>query len=102
MAARARASTETVAQPKSDAYVGLLGLSLGAMVVGCILLFIDYSQYPTSKPTVPNVQAPARHGPAGAPGVPGVPPAGAPGVPPAGAPGVPPAGANPQQPMPMR
>lgn len=47
-------------KPASDAYVGLLAISLGAMMVGCALLFMDYSQYgekaPPKAPTPMAVQ----------------------------------------------
>jgi hypothetical protein len=35
---------------RSDAYTGMLLLSLLVLAGGCILLFLDYSQYPTTKP----------------------------------------------------
>lgn len=49
------------AAPASDVYTGLLIISLLAMIIGCILLYLDYSEYPTSKaPTPPPVTAPSR------------------------------------------
>jgi hypothetical protein len=38
----------------NDAYTGMLAISLFALIGGCVLLYLDYSQYPESKgPTVP-------------------------------------------------
>ena len=37
-------------QPKSDVYTGLLAISLGAMVIGSALLFLDFTQYGQKKP----------------------------------------------------
>jgi hypothetical protein len=34
----------------NDAYTGMLSISLLALIGGCVLLFLDYSQYPDSKP----------------------------------------------------
>jgi hypothetical protein len=34
----------------SDVYTGLLGISLVAMIIGCTLLFLDYSSYSAKKP----------------------------------------------------
>jgi len=36
--------------PPSDAYTGMLILSLLALVVGCALLYLDWSGYSSSKP----------------------------------------------------
>jgi hypothetical protein len=44
------------AQPRNDIYVGLLIVSLVAMLIGCVLLFIDYNSYGESKP--PSVEVP--------------------------------------------
>ncbi|MFO0810986.1 MAG: DUF1573 domain-containing protein [Gemmataceae bacterium] len=41
------------ARPKSDVYTGLLAISLVAMVASCVMLYLDYSQYPTAKPPAP-------------------------------------------------
>jgi hypothetical protein len=60
-------------KPKSDAYVGVLIVSLLAMLVGCVFLFLDYNSYPDGKapkvttlpggiqaaPAQPNQPAPA-------------------------------------------
>ncbi len=38
----------------NDAYTGMLAISLLALIGGCVLLYLDYSQYPDSKgPTIP-------------------------------------------------
>jgi hypothetical protein len=44
-------------KPKSDIYTGLLAISLIAMIVGCILLYADYAQYPDKAPEPPPVAA---------------------------------------------
>jgi hypothetical protein len=38
------------AKPRSDAYTGLLLLSLLAQVAGAVFLFLDYSRYPSQTP----------------------------------------------------
>jgi len=84
MAARSRSSSGTQA-PKSDAYVGLLLISLLAQIAGVVFFYLDYSAYPEAKPKLPSPpQAVAPAGPG--PGVPVAPPAGGMGgaVPPAG------------------
>jgi hypothetical protein len=46
--------TATVNPATNDAYTGMLAISLCALIVGCVLLYLDYSQYPDSKaPAVP-------------------------------------------------
>jgi hypothetical protein len=79
------------APPKSDAYTVLLSISLGALVLGCVLLFMDWSEYsgPGGKkpptPPAPSVQLGEPAAPAGQPSPqPAIPPAGAPGNPPEG------------------
>ena len=32
-------------KPRNDVYTGLLAISLGAMLIACLLLFLDYRQY---------------------------------------------------------
>ena len=74
MAARA-----AEAPARSDAYTGLLAISLGAMITGCVFLYLDYDDYPTKKPeayTPPQLKA-APPSPAPAGGAPTA-PAGAP------------------------
>src|SRR5258708_450741 len=39
-----------VQRPRNDAYVGLLTISLLALVTSCILLYLDYAQYDKTKP----------------------------------------------------
>jgi hypothetical protein len=58
MAARTRSRFDREeAPPPSDVYTGLLAISLIAMVASCVLLWLDYSQYGSSKaPVVPAVQ----------------------------------------------
>jgi hypothetical protein len=63
-AARARGLAEPTAKPGFDAYAGMLVLSLLAMVVGIVLLLMDYTQYPDAKPQLPSASkaAPAPAG----------------------------------------
>jgi predicted lipid-binding transport protein (Tim44 family) len=59
MAAR-RGSTQDKPKTRSDAYVGLLFISLLAMIVAAVFFFLDYNQYPSVKPPEPpKVSAPA-------------------------------------------
>lgn len=58
----------------NDAYTGMLAISLIALLVGCALLYLDYSQYPGNPP---KVTAPA---PPSGGGAPPPPPAGAQGA----------------------
>jgi hypothetical protein len=44
--------------PRNDAYTGMLIVSLLALIVSCILLFLDYSRYPERKPPMPPTVAP--------------------------------------------
>ena len=44
-AAPAKARGVYVQAPKSDVYVTLLGISLGALLLACLLLFLVYSRY---------------------------------------------------------
>jgi len=37
-------------KPRSDAYTGMLVISLLAMIAGCVLLYLDWDQYGTAKP----------------------------------------------------
>lgn len=34
----------------NSAYTGMLAISLLALIVGCVLLYMDYSQYPSNDP----------------------------------------------------
>jgi hypothetical protein len=80
MAARARSRSEgssTQAQPRSDAYVGILAISLVLQIVGAVFLYMDYSQYPDKAPTPPPKAAAPLTAPGGAapgPAAKGVPP----------------------------
>jgi hypothetical protein len=51
-------------KPRADAYVGLLAVSLIAMVTGTIFLMLDYMQYDKAPPSPPKYQAPAPPPPA--------------------------------------
>lgn len=83
-------------KPRNDVYTGLLIISLLAMLFGTVVLYLDYSAYPTSKaPQLPPRQTasplPPGGGAAGQP-----PPAPAPPGPGQGAPPVPPPGGGAQ------
>jgi hypothetical protein len=78
--ARTRGRDVEFAAPKSDAYTGLLAISLGAMIIGCLMLYLDYSTYPTQKP--PQAPSPTVVVPASASAVPPTPPATPPATPP--------------------
>ncbi|HEY1381133.1 MAG TPA: hypothetical protein VGF55_30315 [Gemmataceae bacterium] len=56
MAARARSRFDQDDAPRSDVYTGLLALSLIAMIVSCLLLWLDFAQYSTMK--APSVTVP--------------------------------------------
>ena len=56
MAARARSRFDRDDAPRSDVYTGLLAMSLVAMIVSCLLLFLDFQQYGQAK--APAVQVP--------------------------------------------
>ena len=63
-------------QAKNDAWTGMLAISLIALLVGCVFLFLDWNQYPKKDPppvpkfTPPQAQAPAPAPPAAAPAQP--------------------------------
>ena len=62
----ARARDEAPAKPRSDAYTGLLAISLLALLAGAVFLYLDYSQYPSGgapKVSPPPTSAPAPTGP---------------------------------------
>ena len=40
-------------QPRSDAYTGMLVISLVAMITGCVLLYLDLAQYDAKPPAPP-------------------------------------------------
>jgi hypothetical protein len=77
---RATVGRDNQAKPRSDAYTGLLLLSLLAQVAGAVFLFLDYSRYPNGAPPKPAALSASAGGPS-AP-APAVPPPTAP-VPPA-------------------
>jgi hypothetical protein len=82
MARSQRTDVDAPAPAKSDAYVGLLLISLLAQIAGAALFYIDWSQYGEAKPKLPPAAtvpagAGAGGGPAGAP-PPAVPKAGIP------------------------
>lgn len=52
------ANEQTTYRAANDAYTGMLGISLIALIVGCALLFIDYQQYPEASPKAPPKNAP--------------------------------------------
>jgi hypothetical protein len=114
-AARARSAADRdVPKPRSDAYVGLLGLSLLALIAAMLFAYLNWSAIGDKPPKAVQVapRGPAGGGAPGAPPAPGQPVApGAPGRPgaqvppapgqqPAAPPAVPPGGAQrpPQQP----
>jgi hypothetical protein len=49
----ARNSDEPKAKAANDAYTGMLAVSLIALLVGCGILYMDYSKYQTDKPGAP-------------------------------------------------
>src|SRR5437588_8635824 len=63
MAARARSRfDQDDASPRSDVYTGLLALSLIAMIVSSLLLYLDSTQYGGKAPTVTIPQPKGREG----------------------------------------
>ncbi|MFO0880325.1 MAG: hypothetical protein U0840_23520 [Gemmataceae bacterium] len=72
MAARARGSGGSTqsAPARSDAYTGLLLISLLFQILGVVFFYLDWSAYPQGKPAVPqmpNLSAPAAGGAAPVP-----------------------------------
>jgi hypothetical protein len=43
-------TTEETSKPTHDAYTGMLAISLIALIVGGLLLYLDLSQYPDKNP----------------------------------------------------
>ena len=41
---------EETSKPTNDAWTGMLAISLIALLVGCLLLYLDYRQYPDDPP----------------------------------------------------
>ncbi|MGL4554739.1 MAG: hypothetical protein ACRC33_26530 [Gemmataceae bacterium] len=65
--ARAKSAAQTPAA-KSDAYVGLLAISLMAQITGAVFFYLDWSAYPTAQPKPPTpISIPAGGGGAPAP-----------------------------------
>src|SRR3954447_19888202 len=44
------AAPETAFRPMNDAYTGMLLISFFALAIGCVLLYLDYAQYPAKEP----------------------------------------------------
>jgi len=57
-------------KPRSDAYVGLLAIALLAQITGAVFFYLDWSQYPTTKPETPKITSPAQGGGTPAPPAP--------------------------------
>jgi hypothetical protein len=55
---RSRSERESKPRPKSDAYTGLLIISLLAMITSCVLWYVDYDSYGKAAPQMPKVPAP--------------------------------------------
>lgn len=51
-------SRQVTLKPQSDAYTVLLVISLVAMITSCILLYVEYSAYPDTKPKINVAPAP--------------------------------------------
>lgn len=43
----------------NDAYTGLLGISLLALILATLFLYLDYSSFPEQTPAGPSVNVPA-------------------------------------------
>jgi hypothetical protein len=87
-------------RPRNDAYTGMLLLSLLVLVGSCVLIYLDYSRYPTAKPPpVPKESVVGNPLEGGAP-APGAAPAPGPAPAPAPAPGPGPGGAPAPAPAP--
>ena len=67
MAAITRQRGEVYAPPRYDAYIVLLIISLVAMILGCALLWMDYSSYPDTKAPAVTQHQPAPPGAANPP-----------------------------------
>ncbi len=70
MARKSIRSDDVTVKPPSDAYTGLLALSLIAMIASCVVLYLDYAQYGNTKapaPVVPAVSKPTTVGALAAP-----------------------------------
>lgn len=47
--AKSRYDRDEAVSPPSDAYTGMLAVSLVAMVLGCVFLWLDFSSYGNTK-----------------------------------------------------
>lgn len=54
----ARSDSTDKSPATNDAYTGMLAISLIALLVGCALLYLDFSQYPDKAPKGAGVTAP--------------------------------------------
>lgn len=70
MARKSSRVDDVVVRPPSDAYTGLLALSLIAMIVSCVVLYLDYAQYGNTKAPAPNVPPVTKPAPAGTTAIP--------------------------------
>ena len=62
--AAARVRTEDSARPRNDAYTGMLFISLAALIIGCVLLLLDFLSYGDTKPEKPQLGGPPKAAPA--------------------------------------
>ena len=60
-----KTSFDDTPKAANDAYTGMLTISLIALLVGCALLYLDYSQYPDKTPPPLTKAIPAPQPPAG-------------------------------------
>jgi hypothetical protein len=51
-----KTETRDAAPATNDAYTGMLAVSLIALLAGCALLYLDWSQYPDKAPAPPHIQ----------------------------------------------
>lgn len=40
------------AKPESDAYTGMLAISLIALIAGCVMLYLDFNEYGLALPVM--------------------------------------------------
>jgi hypothetical protein len=53
------AKDPTAAPATSDAYTGMLAIALVALIIGCVMLYLDFQQYPDKTPPPPKYGPPA-------------------------------------------
>jgi hypothetical protein len=87
---RGEVETTQAGSSRDDAYVYLLGISLAAMLLGVVFLYLDWDSFP-GKPTAPSVQPAVRSAQPGGGGAPSGGPAGGAGEKQAPTPPAPPA-----------